>query len=204
MPKSEPLPDWGNADVYIVGGGASLSRFDFTKLAGRHSIGCNQAFRNGFHACKICTFCDFKFWEEYGEEIATFKGWVATNYLTPVVPTWLKYFTRQHEGLAPAHCGALAFNFSTGGMSINLALALGARRVFLLGFDCCKVADKAHWHKWELEPQLDQHYDRFICGFDAIACALPSVYPDAQIFNVTDGSSGLKSFPICSFEEAEL
>ena len=133
MPKSPPLPDWSGRDVFVIGGGPSLTDFDFNLLRGRCAIGCNQAFRKGAEICQICAFGDNDFWEACGQELEGFGGWVATCYPVPEKTPWLARYARQDDGLAFGP--TLAWNGHTGALCTNLALSLGALRVFLLGMD---------------------------------------------------------------------
>ena len=198
MPKSLPLPDWSGSDVFIIGGGPSLSHFDFDLLWGRCTIGCNQAFRLGGDICQICAFGDNDFWEAFEVELQTFGGWVATNYPVPLKPPWLAVYGRQDDGLAVGP--TLAWNANTGALAANLALSLGAARVYLLGMDMDSQGKRTHWHDRPIQPQNQDHYHKFQGGFAQVAQAIPHVFPGRQIFNVTDGSSKLRAFPQVTFD----
>jgi hypothetical protein len=91
-------------------------------------------------------------------------------------------------------------------MSACLALLLGAKRILLLGIDVKigPVPNKSHWHNATIETPRPDHYAKFHNGFRTVALALPNVYPDRQIVNVTNGASNLSCFPCCSFEEVGL
>lgn len=202
MPKTSPLPNWAGQDVFLIGGGRSLRYFDFSQLKYRNTIGCNQAFELGPEICKISFFGDFRFWEAYKDRLADFAGWVATNYQAPPLAPWVKHFRRQDEGLAG---DSVAWNANSGAAIINLALILGARRVFCLGYDCCGGAEGTnHWHGRAIEQQTPQHYARFLEGFSSVAQSLPALFPGREVWNVTEGGSRLEAFPCCSFERAGL
>jgi hypothetical protein len=87
-------------------------------------------------------------------------------------------------------------------MAINLALLLGASRVFLLGFDMKTDGGKTNWHDANISKTItDASYHRFEKGFVEIVKDLPVVFPGRQIFNCgTD--SRLRAFPKMSLEEA--
>lgn len=209
MPRSDPLPDWKGQDAFIIGGGPSLRVFDFQKLSGKNTIGCNQAFRLGSDLCNICVWGDEKFWESYkgmtandkGSGLETYQGWVVTNFTFGKSPaSWLKSYPRLDDGLGTGE--TLGWNFNSGCAATNLALILGARRVFLLGFDMTNSNPaNSHWHQWSLESQCEQHYQRFNYGFGSVARDLPTLFPRASIINVTDGSSRLKHFSRATMEE---
>ncbi len=81
----------------------------------------------------------------------------------------------------------MGWNYSTGAAAVNLALSLGAVRIFLLGFDMGKTKGKSHWHD---EPRnvRDEAYLRFLKGFRSVYHELKK-FPSVRVFNVTDGSS---------------
>lgn len=199
MPVWTPSAEWKGQDACIIGGGSSLSNFDFSQLRGRNTIGCNDAFRLGAEVVKICLFGDYTWWKVNNEELKTFRGKVATVCLTflrdnPV--DWL--YTLQRAKLGLHKGGTIGWNFSTGAAAVNLALALGATRVFLLGFDMTQIQNKTHWHNHAFRSVNPSCYKRFIQGFTAIHRDLRK-FPGAQVLNVTDGSSQLPHFPRIPF-----
>lgn len=211
MPKHDPLPDWSGEDVFIIGGGPSLRRFRFAQLNGKNTIGCNHAFLLGAEACNIAAFGDFNFFKQYLAPLAAYKGWVVTNCRIGGQKnySWLRYIPRLENGLSPT-LARLGWNQNTGALAVNLALALGAARVFLLGFDMSAVppedgeGKRTHWHDTPMQDQRDEHYEKFRRGFDRVARDLPVHFPGREVLNVTDGSSKLTAFPFCSFEDAGL
>lgn len=198
MPRGTPLPEWEGEDAYVIGGGRSLETFDFHKLHGLNTIGCNQAFIKGVDIVNVCIFGDSKFWDNFDRELASFGGWVVTNQGVMQPPPWLLTFDRVETGLSVS---ALGWNYNTGASAINLAFIMGARRVYLLGFD---MHPTGHWHGRAIEQAREQHYERFQEGFDDVERSLPVVFPGRQVFNVTDGSSKLRAFPRSTFTEAGL
>src|SRR5690606_35193402 len=106
---------------------------------------------------------------------------------------------------------------NTGSLAINLALILGAKRVFLLGFDM-KLAPRdeatnrhgrehglrhegrANWHDVRYEAAQRDAYPRFMSQMVHIARSLPEVFPGCEIVNVTDDSN-LNLFPKVSIRD---
>ncbi len=193
-----PPTIWSGQDCYIIGGGPSLTGFDFSVLKGRNVLGCNDAFRLGPEIVSYAVFGDAAFFHRHAREMQESKVLLVTcsPSLMPIQFPGLLQLQREKEGL---HSGSsVGWNNSTGAMSINVAISLGATKIYLLGFDCCNQGDKSHWHRHGRMLTRAFTFDRFNTGFKMIAACLPK---NVQVFNVTDGSSQLKSFPKVSFQE---
>jgi len=191
--------------VFIIGGGTSLRGFDWSLLYDEKTIGCNQAFRLGEDVCDICVFGDYKFlfkgrgqpYHRNYDALAQFKNPVVTNVSQLQNNTdipWLKIMPKVNAGLSK---DGLGWNCNTGSVAINLALILGAKTVFLLGFDMHldKKTGKPNWHD---EPLIDKPketiYDRMIRNFALVKQQLPKVFPSSAVVNVNDDSR-LNVFP---------
>jgi len=198
MPLWKPGPIWEGLDAFIIGGGTSLRGFDWTLLHDEKTIGCNQAFRLGERVCDICVFGDHKFLfgtngdfrQQNYEPMSQFKNPIVTSdpkCKNSKVP-WLLFMPRLSTGLAKKD--ALAWNCNTGAMAINLALILGAKVVYLLGFDM-RLDDKGK-PNWHSEPLIDRPradvYPRMINNLTHIRSALPKVFPGRSIFNINANS----------------
>ena len=195
-----PQPFWEGDNVYIIGGGTSLKNFDMSLLKNLHTIGCNAAFLEEEKVCDICFFGDLKWWETYKPQLAKFKGIVATNAraLYSCDVSWLNTMKRVSKGLA---LDALGWNGNTGAAAINLALILGAKKVFLLGFDMKLGEDgKPNYHDHRVEKESPEVYPRFLEGFKDVARDLIIKFPGREIINISDDSE-LKLFPIVPVEE---
>lgn len=201
MPKWSPTPEWQGQDAYLIGGGPSLSGFDFQRLRDKKVIGCNDAFRLGPEIVDICLFCDASFFHSHKWELEKWPGRMVTNAptLLELNCPWLLQMKRQKDGLTEGE--TLGFNLSTGASAINLALALGSRRIFLLGYDLSRSnAGDSHWHRHNPKMTKDASFERFQKGFDHVSRCLIQ-YPTAQVLNVTNGESRLQGFDRISFEE---
>lgn len=208
MPKWNPRERWDGSDVFVIGGGTSLRGFDWTRLYREKTIGCNQAFRLGEKVCDICVFGDYKF--VYNRDrtlrksnavpMSQFRGTILTNEpkLKNVNLPWIHWTARISSGLGRDHT-ALGWNCNTGALAINVALVLGAKNVYLLGFDMQLSDDnKPNWHD---EPLLDKPnvnvYDRMIEKFNDVKIALHKLFPDSNVYNVNENSR-LDTFPVVS------
>jgi len=200
MPNWIPKPEWKGQSAFLIGGGSSLRGFDFGLLRGKNTIGCNDAYRLGPEIIQYCLFADPSFWGKNREGLAGFKGKVVTCaavlHNNPI--PWLLQMRRIRDGLHEENI--LGWNYSTGAAAINLAISLGAHRIFLLGYDLGILPNGengkpvSHWHDAHPTPPREQAYLRFLRGFHTLAASLKR-YPHVEVLNVTDGSSKLDIFP---------
>ncbi len=185
----------------MIGGGPSLKGFDFERLQSKKVIGCNDAYQLGPSIVDICLFCDASFFHKEKQALEKWEGRKVTNAptLMEVNCPWLLQMQRQKDGLSEGH--VLGFNLSTGACAINLAITLGARRIFLLGYDLARsVEGRSHWHDTNPKKTQDASFERFRRGFEQVKKDL-ILFPNVQVFNVTDGSSRLQCFDRISFED---
>lgn len=203
MPTFKPDLRFKDQDVYIVGGGPSLSGFNWDDLKDKNVIGCNSAFRLGGQICPITLFSDLLWFEAFYDLLAEYTGTVITHYpkLKESSVEWLHWMERgTKKGL---YKDRLAYGGNTGCGAINLALIMGAKRVFLLGFDCKPGKEnEANWHKWQIEKVKPAVHDRHLAGFKALAEALPTVFPGREVINLTEGSR-IPFFPFSKFKRNE-
>lgn len=197
----EPKQWWAGQDAYIIGGGPSLSDFDWDRLRGSLTIGCNDAFRLGPSVCSVCTFGDLKWFTQHKADLEKFPNPVVTvqPWLYDNGPDWLLVAKRQKHGLH--HDGSLGWGGNTGGLALNLALALGALRVFLLGFDM-KLSDKGspNWHDHNLGQPTEASYVRFMFGYNRMVEDLPNVFPGREVINL-GMDSALEVFPKANMDD---
>jgi hypothetical protein len=193
MPVWKPEKVWQGQDAFVIGGGKSLEFFNWDLLKRELTIGCNAAYALGADVCKVCVFGDNKFFRVNQKELAKYKGVVFTNLpslLKSDLP-WLWTMPRQMRGL---HVDALGWNQNTGYTAINLALLLGAKRVFLLGFDMRLTKGKANWHDKGLDKPNEGAYKKFMSHDQVVLADWKSKFGDVEIVNVTDDSK-LGIFP---------
>lgn len=201
MPKWVTVPKtWEGKDVFIIGGGTSLKGFNWSLLRGEATIGCNAAYLLGADVCKICIFGDTKFFTAYKAGLADYKGIVVTNsndLQNSDVP-WLWTLPRQGVGL---HHNALGWNTNTGASAINLALLLGAKHIYLLGFDMKLSSDgKNNWHTKGLDKPNPNICKRMENAFKHVYRDWRKKFSSVGITNVTD-SSALDGFPKIGVEK---
>lgn len=106
----------------------------------------------------------------------------------------------QHrEGISTRIHPHISWNGNSGAAAINLAYHLGAKRIFLLGFDMRMVNQQSHWHsEYPKSPQGSQPYGIHLRGFPAIK--QDAAILNLKIYNVSP-ESALKEFPRITFED---
>lgn len=202
---------WEGARAFIVGGGPSLRGFDFGLLKNELTIGINKAFE--FFDPTIIFSMDVRFWQWVEE--GTLGDDLRDKFLN--YTHGLKVLLRcqpdaifTEDILTLEHAGARAFtkHFNHGvgsgnnsGMAaLNLAVALGANPIYLLGFDMHGGSNgKQEWfHGGYPIVQKDSVYHEFrtnITEVAAPACAEAGV----EVINLSPGSA-LTCFPIAPRE----
>ena len=202
MARWVPTKEWAGQPAYIIGGGPSLARFNWDLLKPRNTIGCNAAYLLGPEICKVLVFGDQVFYDRFEDEMSVFGRPVVTSVPSFLASNleWLTCLKRQLIGLSTDPCW-LGWNMSTGAAALNLALLMGATRVYLLGFDM-KLGGllQPNWHNRVICQPNVEVYKRFMEGMNEVARELPLKYPGCEIWNVTDGSE-LNSFPKVGLDE---
>ena len=204
MPIWIPEQVWKEQDVFIIGGGSSLKYFNWDNLKSELTIGCNSAFILGSEICKICVFGDLPWFGKFEKELKAYQGVLFTNVpqlLHSKIP-WLWTLPRKNYGL---HKAALGWNGNTGAVAVNLALLLGAKNVFLLGFDMAlDEKGNPNWHDKVISKSKRLYNKKIISkfqrGFRQVAVDVPRVFPGRRIINVTDNSN-LDVFPKVGFRK---
>lgn len=129
-----PRGAWTGRRCFIVGGGPSLRSFDWSLLDGELSIGINRAFERYTPTMMFCM--DPRVWGwivrgDFGEEstrryeeFSGLKVWMyASNFVFPDNIYTVRYAEVEPNGNNSGHA------------AINLAILLGAKEIYLLGFD---------------------------------------------------------------------
>jgi len=196
MPRWTPEKTWDGRDCIIIGGGASLRTFDWSKLKNENTIGCNTAFIHGPEISKLCIFGDYTWWTKFQFDLSKYAekgGIVFTNSpaLLKTKLSWLWTMPRETKGL---HTEALGWNGNTGALAINLALLLGVAKIYLIGFDMHLVDNKSNWHDKIMNPNLvlPSVYPKFCKEFKWVQSDWKKKFPNVEIFNITN-DSGLSS-----------
>jgi hypothetical protein len=154
-----------NNSAFVIGGGPSLQGFDFSKLSNRHTIGVNKSFLS-LPDLEYFITVDFTFFKKIDKNL--YKNHPANKFfVVDLSYPYLKEIdgrivdirsnlvyrlddfdvvvkSRRKDGL-----GLSYDDFRTGKNSgycaLQLAIVLGFRKVYLLGFDLC-TNNSTHYH----------------------------------------------------------
>ena len=202
--RHKPIPnilqDREDKTLYIIGGGTSLKNFDWELLVDKNVLSINRAFQKVPWA--IATFwTDSRFYKWYAKELKRFKG-------TKIACRWSQIYTddvifaRSTGGNGiddyPYHIRA---GNNSGFAALNVAYHLGAKRIYLLGYDM-KSSDKigTHWHEGYVTAHNHDIYERAMIK-DFIKVNESYGKKGIKIFNANMDSS-LNYIEKCSIEDA--
>ena len=212
--QSVPLL-WNDATVHILGGGPGLLRTDLARLRGNGTrvIATNHAYRTG--PWDVVVFGDLGFYRSQHEGLLGFAGLKVGTHRSLIGRPGLHVVKKKNHPFGIRRDrNVLAWNLSTGGMAINLAVHLGARKIVLHGYDMRRVpigendvdvdvaasvdGARCNWHERSGAPKSKDPYARFLRPFVDIARDLKAL--NVEGVNATPGSA-LTEFPIVEPEE---
>jgi len=217
---------WQGGDAWIIGGGPSITRqFEIPDevvakvlrkelpissyeaylgaIRHKHTIGVNIAFLLG-DWIDFAFFGDKGFLLKWQNDLKQFPkpkvscNPVATKY------SWIKFLDKDRNknfGISNKP-GRVSWNNNSGAAAINFAVHLGAKRIFLLGFDMQLVDNHQHWHS---QYHVGKSKPKSL-PFDMHLRAFPDIATDAkkmgiEIINVSPDSR-INVFPKVSLKEA--
>lgn len=185
-----------SSDIYIVGGGASLKDFDWSRLISRRVIAINRAYEVVPFA-EVVYFSDLRFWTWNQDALLRHTG----RKITSAVKIKKKRIESvKITGLTgiDTNEGCIRQGNNSGYGAINLAIHLNAKRIFLLGFDMKFSGGQCHWHDGYPVLNTEKMLRQMIHYFDTMVEPLASL--DVQVINLNLESS-LTCFPKVSPEE---
>ena len=178
--------------IFVVGGGPSLTGFDFGLLDSKITIAVNLAYRE-LPSADVIYWSDARFWRWHRRELATigaYKFTIAPKAASPPTEGVTHLKRGRKIGLSSA-VNTLASGNNSGYAAINLAVHLGAKRIVLLGFDMragseeldgCKDG-KMHFHAEHNVPTTLRGLSNMLPNFVAL------VEPLAELGIVIENAS---------------
>lgn len=186
-------PIWKGEDCFIIGGGPSLNGIDLDRLLeGQNVLGINDGYK--FECCTVCFFGD-TVW--HGHHVKALAKWGKPIWtIAGVIDPNVKFLEQLNSGLRDDP-REVAWNSNSGFAGLNLALHLGAKRIFLLGFDMdFGKRGESNWHP-NIRAVNKNSYNCFLRHERDVQRDHNRLFPDRQIFNVTTPGydSRLRIFP---------
>jgi hypothetical protein len=199
----KPEKRWDGETVYIIGGGASLEDFDFGRLKGKNTIGCNDAYLLGEEICKVCYFGDSGWYNlhhsppeghDLGEGLNGYNGDVMTCHRVCIQDPDVYVIQKKARGLYLNGC--VGWGSNTGTSAINLAILFGAKKVVLLGYDMKLTSGENNWHiNYKNKPNANI-FDKFLTGMQDLVSDWEKKCPEVDIVNAElwPGASNMTLF----------
>lgn len=199
MPYWTPEPLFRNKSVFVLGGGPSLDPLEAACLDQRYVIAVNTAgelmrepavlFSRDSAWCRDNRTLIASSWAKL--KITTKRDAARENEMDLVA------MERREDFPAPGSL-MIRYGISSGHAAVSLAIAMGARRIVLLGFDGRMVNGRSHWHDRHTEHRAEI-YDAFNRGWRGWREAALRV--GCEIVNATHGSS-IAEFPAVELAQA--
>jgi len=162
---------WEGGDVWIIGGGPSISKVfnvpdkvvrdvverkappdTYSKymqcIHNKHVIGVNVAYLLG-NWLDMVFFGDSAFFLKHMNGLAEFRGLKVSCASNAGKYSWVKHTPRdgKHNKGITSHLQMVSWNGNSGAATISIAAHTGAKRIILLGFDMALGDIKnQHWH----------------------------------------------------------
>lgn len=189
---------WTGKRCFIIGGGPSLKGFDWSKLKGELTIGINRVYEH--ISPSIIFSIDSRFWQwiitgKYGEEAkhkflnsGSFKVWVKSGRGVAVQGV-LMLECVGIDGLTQHLEDGLYTGNNSGYAAINLAVGLGCKEIYLLGFDMrSRPGGRQQWfHSGHPFEEENDAYPMFLDHFNKLAPLLKE--HGVQVTNLTPDSA---------------
>lgn len=174
------LPDgsWKGKGCFIVGGGPSLTNFDFSVLEDELTIGINRAYERFDPSIIFSMDSRIWIWVEKGffgegakekfNNCEGFKVFLNSNcVLIPEDIYILSHHGLESEPLSLRMEDGLFNGGNSGFAALNLAMCLGANPIYLLGFDMKGDGERQEWwHDGYPELQNSDVYKEFKKTFE--------------------------------------
>lgn len=191
------------SEAILVGGGPSLTGFDWERLRGRTLVAINDAMVHLPWATAMFS-ADSTWAENRRKEMTAFAGEkylaIARPLYDPPIPG-MTYLVRGRTPGLSFNSHTVNIHGSSGFGALNLAVLHGAKTIFLLGFDY--RSHGYHWYEnypWQ-PPSLPADngiFEQWADYFDLAAEQLKKA--GVEVYNACPESL-IKSFPTVTLEE---
>ena len=214
MHKLEQIPnllkDKEDKTLFIVGGGPSLIDFNWSLLKDKNVLVLNRGFEKVPNALGLL-WNDVKFHKDNVKNIENFKGLKisTTRYILPggshlcecdIIWVKGKNYWSDFSGAIEESPYVINQGSNTGYSALNVAYHLGAKTIYLLGYDMKLDKDKTNWH--DGYPNQNPLAIEMIETFSQVFMGAEKLYKEKgiKIYNVNKDSR-LTEFETKTIEE---
>lgn len=195
-----PDRKWEGKTVFLLGGGDSLRTFDLDRLRGRIVVAINELVKRAPWADALF-FLDNGWFDKNRTFIEGFQGEIITHSRVAkraMGPRVKRVSLSERPDFPPPGSPVIRSGRSSGHVAASLAVARGAARCVLLGYDMRIVNGRSHSHDAysRLVPEL--YSQDFILNFAGWNMAARKA--GTAIVNATPGSA-LTEFPMVDIED---
>jgi hypothetical protein len=183
-----PPRQWEGSRAFLLGGGGSLDRFSPLDLAAKGKIvAINRSFERAPFA-DLLYWADSRFYRWFKPAIDAFPGEKMTGSHDGEYPADVRRVRWDRSAPFSADPAAVAGQCS-GAHALNLAALLGAREIWLLGYDF----DAGWWHDgYPMDSRPHLRMQKFVPAIEAMAPHLAA--SGIAVFNANPASN-LRCFP---------
>lgn len=188
--------------AFLLAGGDSLRGFDIERLRGRRIVAVNSSVRMAARIAgsqDLLYFSDNSWFETHQAEVAAWPGLIFT-----AARGAKRAMPDRVNRIQTFECSAfqvpekLRSGRSSGHIAVSLAIALGAARLVLLGYDMRLIGGRSHHHDDYGRTTEQAVLDGFIEAFQGWHQDALDV--DVEIVNASPGSA-LMEFPLVGVDE---
>lgn len=168
-------------DLVIVGGGPSLSNFDFSRLEGVNTIAINAAYKY-VPSPRIIYWADQNWIARNEKHVSRVDCYKLTSRISAerAIRDNIKSFAdsivlRKERDFGFSHDINSVCGNNSGAHTINIAANLKPSRIFLLGFDMGASDNRTHFHDEYSSPKTNIYENLFIPSIESMVPALEEI-----------------------------
>jgi hypothetical protein len=192
----EPL--WKSETAYLIGGGPSLKGIDWNQLRGKRTIAINRAFQV-LPWADVLYWTDAQFYKWYKREIDAFQGMKVTCRPVDILKKDIKLLKGIRDFGLDLRPQYICDGNNSGYGALNLAVKLGAARIYLLGYDLHSQPGQTHWHNGYIRSHNHTIYKKLMKYFESSVPILGKL--NIEVWNANPGSH-LQCFRKCTLADA--
>lgn len=189
--------------VFVVGSGPSLKGFDLSRLDNEETIAVNHTLEH-YSKAKYHLFGDPRVYDYVKPIYEKYKGLIFASYHANVSGEEKKnpnmfVFAKNWNYVTENIEDGLYSDFSSGMEAVNLALVMGAEKIYLLGMDFCANDGEYYFYgkpDWMTTPveKCDKLFNKRVQYWDKFGAFRDRIFNCSKI-------SRIKTFPVVDINE---